>query len=110
MNAIFGANWKTRVSGIGTAIFSALTVLAALPYSLGDLATVIPPSWKAKIVVGGLVGAFGLRVWNSVAQKSKEVTGGTVQQDTTGATASPHAQATSPLIDATREATSTVKP
>jgi hypothetical protein len=79
-----GANWKTTVSGIGTAIFAALTILAALPYELGEVAQVIPPAWKGDIVIAGMVGAFGLRVWNAVVQKDRNVTGGTIMQDTSG--------------------------
>lgn len=77
---IFGANWRTTVSGIGTAIFSALTALAALPYTLGEAATIIPPDYKAKVFTVSLFATVALRVWNSVAQKDKSVTGGTVQQ------------------------------
>lgn len=33
----------------------ALTVLAALPYELGTIATVIPPAWKPWVVFAGIV-------------------------------------------------------
>jgi len=55
-------NWRS----VGAAIAAGLTMLAALPYQLGDLATVIPPAWKAKVVVVGLVASVGLRLWNSI--------------------------------------------
>lgn len=32
-----------------------LTVLAALPYQLGDLATLIPPDWKPVIALTGII-------------------------------------------------------
>lgn len=32
-----------------------LTVMAALPYELGTLATVIPPAWKPYVAFAGLV-------------------------------------------------------
>lgn len=97
---LIGANWKTTVSGIGTAIFGLLTALAALPYQLGDIATVIPPEWKSKVVTAGIIGTVGLKIWNSVAQKSKEVTGGNVQQTLDGSPAQPGTQT---LVDITKE-------
>ena len=57
---------------MGAAIFGALTILAALPYTLGDLATIIPPTWKPKIVMVGLVSTVGLRIWNSIVPKQAE--------------------------------------
>ena len=73
-------NWQTTISGIGAAIFSVLTILAALPYQLGDLATIIPPEWKAKVVTIGIIATTLLRVWNSVQQKDRNVTGGSIRQ------------------------------
>lgn len=78
------ANWKTSLSGIGAAIFSLLTILAALPYETGGIAEIFPPDYKPKILVLSAIAAFALKVWNSMQQKDKDVTGGTVQQDTTG--------------------------
>jgi hypothetical protein len=98
---IFGANWKTTVSGIGAALFGLLTILAALPYEMGDLANLFPPAWKAKIAATAAVAAALLKVWNSVAQKSKEVTGGMVQQTVSGAVADPGTQS---LVDETVKA------
>ena len=54
-------NWKI----VSSTIISALTILAALPYQLGDLATIIPPSWKPIVVGTGLVATVALRVWNA---------------------------------------------
>lgn len=54
-------NWKQ----VGAAIASTLTILAALPYQLGDLATIIPPSLKPTIVTLGLISTVALRVWNA---------------------------------------------
>lgn len=96
------ANWRTAISGIGAVVFSALTVLAALPYTLGDIATIIPADWKPYVVTCGLIGTIGLRVWNSIAQKSKEVVGGSVQQTMSGAIAKPGTQT---LVDQTLVAT-----
>lgn len=54
-------NWKS----IGAAVASALTMLAALPYTLGDVATIIPPSWKPYVATVGIIAGFLLRSWNA---------------------------------------------
>lgn len=102
MSKIFGANWKTTVSGIGSAIFSLLTILAVFPETMGSLAPLLPEEYRRYIVIAGAVGAAGLKVWNSIAQKSKEVTGGSVQQTISGA---PAAEGTQNLVDMTVKAT-----
>ena len=66
---IFGRDWRTLLSQVGVALTSAITVLAALPYQLGDVANIIPPAWKAKVVVGGIISSFILRVINGANQK-----------------------------------------
>lgn len=104
INKVFGANWKTAVSGIGSALFASLTVLAALPYDLGGVALLIPPEWKAKVVVAGTVAAFVLRVWNSISQKDKNVTGGVVQQTADGSMAAPASQDSSSSVEETTNA------
>lgn len=71
-------HWKTTLSGIGAALMSALAGLAALPYQLGDVATIIPPEWKARVVMVSLCAAFALRVVQSVTAADaavKPVTG-----------------------------------
>jgi len=62
---------KTTWAGISAAIVSALTVLAALPYSLGDLATIIPPEIKPYVVGSGIVAAVILRSIQAIATKDK---------------------------------------
>lgn len=57
----------TTWTGIGSAVFMALTVLSSLAYQLGDIAEIIPPEWKAKIVLVSLTAATILKIWNSVA-------------------------------------------
>jgi hypothetical protein len=69
MIKILGSDWKTTLAGIGTAIFGLLTTLSALPYQLGDVATIIPPSWKAKVFTVGAVAMFLIRVWNGIITK-----------------------------------------
>lgn len=54
-------NWKI----VGATLTSLLTMLAALPYQLGDLATIIPPDWKAKVFVVGAIATVVLRLWNT---------------------------------------------
>ena len=89
MSKLFGANWKTTVSGIGSAIFGLLTMLAALPYDLGSIASIIPPEWKPTLLKVGIIATLLLRVWNSMQQKDKSVTGGTTQQTADGSVADP---------------------
>jgi len=55
-------NWKN----LGAAIFSLLSMIAVIPYSLGDLGTLIPPEWKSKVLVASLIAAFLLRAWNAI--------------------------------------------
>lgn len=92
------ANWRTTLSGIGAAIFALLSMLAVAPYSLGELATIIPPEYKSRILVASAVAAFLLRTWNSVSQKDRQVTGGSVQQTISGNIAEPGTQT---LVDQT---------
>lgn len=99
-----GANWKTLVSQIGVAIFSLLTVLAALPYTLGDIATIIPPEWKTKVVTIGIVATFVLRILNGMHQKDKDVTGGNIQQTQDGSVAAPVFQTESSSVAETQQA------
>jgi hypothetical protein len=61
------SNWKTTWSGIASAITSALTLIALAPTELGDVATIIPPEWKARVVAAGLIATFILRVIKSVS-------------------------------------------
>lgn len=62
-------NYKTTLSGILAALTSALTAIAALPYQLGDVATIIPPAWKTRVVVAGLIATIILKSVNSFVQK-----------------------------------------
>lgn len=96
------ANWKTLVSGIGAGFFFVLTILAGLPYETGGLAEIFPIDWKPTILTISIIATFCLKVWNSVVQKDKNVTGGTVQQTTHGAVADAGTQT---LVDATVKAT-----
>lgn len=57
-------NWKS----VGAAVTSALYMLAVAPYTLGDAAAIIPPTWKPKVFGVCLSIGFLLRVWNSRQQ------------------------------------------
>lgn len=59
-------NWKTTLSGIGAALASALTVLAALPYDSG--LQLLPPEWRSVLIKTGVISALLLKVVNSLAQ------------------------------------------
>lgn len=48
---------------------ASLAMLAALPYSLGDIATIIPPAWKGHVAIAALIAAFLLRAINSIKPK-----------------------------------------
>ena len=62
-------NWKTTVSGIGATLFALLGALAALPYSLGEIANILPSKHKETIFVVSAAAAAILKVWNSLAQQ-----------------------------------------
>lgn len=98
---LLGANWKTSLTGIGTALFSCLTALSALPYTIGDLGNIIPPEYKAKLFAASLIATVVLRIWNSVLQKDKEVRGGVVDQDAKGNIAKPQDPTPAPPHPAT---------
>jgi hypothetical protein len=96
-----GANWRTTVSGIGSAIAAALTVLGLIPYELGSLGDIFSPKVKAFLVSVGLFATTVLRIWNAFSQKDRNVTGGQTQQTVDGDLAKPGTQN---LVDATLEA------
>lgn len=51
-----------NLAGYGSIIMSLLTALAAAPYSLGEVATIIPPEWKERVFVAGAIATVLLRV------------------------------------------------
>jgi hypothetical protein len=51
-----------NLAGYGSIIMSLLTALAAAPYSLGEVATIIPPEWKERVFVAGAIATMLLRV------------------------------------------------
>jgi Signal peptidase, peptidase S26 len=54
-------NWKQ----LAAAFTSVLTLSAALPYSLGELAIIIPPKFKGWVALAGLVATTILRTLNA---------------------------------------------
>lgn len=95
---IFGANWKTTVTASATALSAALTFLSGLSYDQGPIALVIPVKYKGTITLVAGVSTLVLWVWNGIQQKSKDVTGGRVQQTIEGNLAKPGTQ---DLVDLT---------
>jgi hypothetical protein len=51
-----------NLAGYGSIIMSLLTALAAAPYSLGEVATIIPPEWKQRVFVAGAIATLLLRI------------------------------------------------
>lgn len=98
-----GANWETTLSGIGASLMFGLTIIAGLPYELGPLADIFPPTVKGIITPCAAVATVILKIWNSWAQKSRNVTGGDTQQTIDGSLAKPGEQT---LVDLTKEARS----
>ena len=72
---LLGPNWRTTLSGWGSAIMGLLAALAAAPYQLGDIATIVPPQWKEKLFAASAIAAFLLRCVNASTQKDKNVSG-----------------------------------
>jgi hypothetical protein len=62
-----------NLAGYGSIIMSLLTALAAAPYSLGEVAMIIPPHWKERVFIAGAIATLILRVIRdnqSVVKKS----------------------------------------
>lgn len=62
---------KTTWSGILSGLTAALTMLAALPYDLGQIAEIIPSEYKPYVTGAGIVATFVLRVINAVQQQDQ---------------------------------------
>ena len=56
---------------IASAFTSFLTVLAALPYELGEAATLIPPHWKAPIALCAAIATVILRTFTASGEPKK---------------------------------------
>jgi len=67
MVKIFGPNWKTTVTAIGTAIASLMTILAALPQDSG--LQMLPEPYRTYIIKAGILSAFVLKILNGMCSK-----------------------------------------
>ena len=63
-----------NLAGDGAIAMSLLTALAAAPYTLGEVATIIPPEWKEKVFVVGAIATMLLRVIRDNMQEKPPVT------------------------------------
>ena len=55
-----------------TAAFTSfLTVLAALPYELGEAAMLIPPAWKAPVALSAAIATIILRSFTASGELKK---------------------------------------
>lgn len=99
---IFGANYKTTLSAAGTAIMAGITWLSTISYDQGPISMVVPLKYKGHVAWITGVATLILWIYNGIQQKSKEVTGGTVQQTTNF---TPAEQGTQTLVDETVKAT-----
>jgi hypothetical protein len=62
------------LAGYGSIIMSLLTALAAAPYSLGEVAMIIPSHWKERVFVVGAIATLILRVIRDNVHKKPPVT------------------------------------
>lgn len=62
------------LAGYGAIVMSLLTALAAAPYTLGEVATIIPPDWKAKIFVVSAIATVILRIIRDNVQSNPPTT------------------------------------
>lgn len=98
---LFGPNWKTTVSMVGGVIMGALTFLSTVSYDQGAIAMIIPMAYKPWVAKIAGAATLILFIYNGIKQKSKEVTGGSVQQTAAGNFAAPGTQT---LVDETVKA------
>lgn len=75
METVLGVNWRTTLTQWISAAGGILTTLAALSYQLGDIAVIISPEWKAKLVILGIFIERGAQVLNGMVQKDRMVSG-----------------------------------
>lgn len=56
-------NMNTKdLAGYGSIATSTITALSGAPYALGDVATIIPPHWKAPLFIISAIATMILRV------------------------------------------------
>ncbi len=91
LNRLFGANIQTSLSGIAAGITGFLSIVSTLSLTAEGQAVIsfLSPEAKAKVAIGSAAAALAFRFWSSFAQKDRNVTGGTIQQDAVGSVADP---------------------
>lgn len=72
---LFGANWRTTLTGWLETASWLLALLAAAPYTLGEVANILPPAWKETIFKISATAAGILAFVNRTLAKDKSVTG-----------------------------------
>lgn len=63
-----------NLAGYGAIAMSLLTALAAAPYTLGEVATIIPPEWKERVFVASAIATLILRVIRDNVQSNQPTT------------------------------------
>ena len=56
---------------LASAFTSFLTVIAALPYELGEAAMLIPPAWKAPVALASAIATIILRSFTASGELKK---------------------------------------
>jgi len=72
---LFGANWRTTITGWLETASWLLALLAGAPYTLGEVANILPPEWKATIFKISACAAGVLAFLNRSLTKDKSITG-----------------------------------
>lgn len=75
LEKLLGANWRTTLTGFLETTAWLLTFLAAAPYTLGEVANILPPQWKATIFKVSGIAAGLLALLNRSLAKDRSVTG-----------------------------------
>ena len=63
-----------NLAGYGSIIMSLLTALAAAPYTLGEVAMIIPSHWKERVFVASAIATLILRVIRDNVQSEPPTT------------------------------------
>ncbi|NBW10145.1 MAG: hypothetical protein EBR82_19165 [Caulobacteraceae bacterium] len=75
LEKLFGANYRTTITGWLETLCWLLTFLAAAPYTLGEVANILPPEWKATVFKVSGIAAGLLAFLNRSLAKDKTITG-----------------------------------
>lgn len=81
---------KTTWTGALAGLTATLTLLAALPYDLGQIAEIIPSQWKPYVTGVGIIATLGLRILNAFQQQDQIMV---IEEDGTKKPISPVASA-----------------